>query len=189
MIKPYSKEIEAQMQELYNRLPEKSRRLYAGVEALKFLYGGISYIAGLFGCSRDTVSVGIKELGEAETLPKNRNRKAGGGRKLTLEKEPDINEVFLVLLKDHTAGDPMDETKKWTNLTCAKIGSLLAEKGFKVSRNIVRKLLKKNDYVKRKALKKKAAGGHVNRNAQFELNILRICTAPLFRRLAFFCQG
>ena len=153
---------------MYNRLPEKSRRLYAGVEALKFLYGGISYIAGLFGCSRDTVSVGIKELGEAETLPKNRNRKAGGGRKLTLEKEPDINEVFLVLLKDHTAGDPMDETKKWTNLACAKIGSLLAEKGFKVSRNIVRKLLKKNDYVKRKALKKKAAGGHVNRNAQFE---------------------
>jgi len=149
MIEPYSKEIEAQMQELYSRLPEKSRRLYAGVEALKFLYGGISYIAGLFGCSRDTVSVGIKELGEAETLPKNRNRKAGGGRKLTLEKEPDINEIFLVLLTDHRAGDPMDETKKWTNLTCAKIGSLLAEEGFKVSRNIVRKLLKKNAYVKR----------------------------------------
>ena len=62
----------------------------------------------------------------------------------------------------------MDETKKWTNLTSAKIGSLLAEEGFKVSRNVVRKLLKKNDYVKRKALKKKAAGGHVNHNAQFE---------------------
>ena len=31
----------------------------------------------------------------------------------------------------------MDETKKWTNLTCAKIGSLLAEESFKVSRNIV----------------------------------------------------
>ena len=168
MIEPYTKDIEAQMQELYGRLPEKNRRLYAGVETLKFLYGGISYIAGLFGCSRDTVSAGIKELAEAETLPKNRNRKTGGGRKLTLEKEPDINEVFLILLKDHTAGDLMDETRKWTNLTCAKIGSLLAEKGFKVSRNIVRKLLKKNDYVKRKALKKKAAGGHVNRNAQFE---------------------
>jgi len=50
---------------------------------------------------------------------------------------------------------------------------LLAEEGFKVSRNIVRKLLKKNDYVKRKALKKKAAGGHVNRNAQFE-NITKL---------------
>ncbi|MCK5895332.1 MAG: ISAzo13 family transposase, partial [Cocleimonas sp.] len=50
----------------------------------------------------------------------------------------------------------------------AEIGSLLAKKGFKVSRNIVKKLLKKNGYVKRKALKKKAAGGHVERNAQFE---------------------
>ena len=52
-------------------------------------------------------------------------------------------------------------------------GSLLAEESFKVSRNIVRKLLKKNAYVKRKALKKKAAGGHVNRNAQFE-NITKL---------------
>src|SRR5450759_5256056 len=161
------------MQELYGRLPEKNRRLYAGVEALKFPYGGNSYIAGLFGCSRDTVSAGVKELAEAETLHKDRDRKAGGGRKLTLEEEPDINEVFLILLKDHTAGDRMDERRKWTNLTCAKIGSLLAEKGFKVSRNIVRKLLKKNDYVKRKALKMKAAGGHVNRNAQFE-NITKL---------------
>lgn len=37
-----------------------------------------------------------------------------------------------------------------------------------MGRNIVRKLLKNNGYVKRKALKKKAAGGHVNRNAQFQ---------------------
>lgn len=44
----------------------------------------------------------------------------------------------------------------------------MAQENFKVSRTIVRKLLKKNGYVKRKALKKKAAGGHINRNAQFE---------------------
>ena len=80
MIEPYCKEIETQMQELHGRLPEKNRRLYAGVEALKFTYGGISYIAGIFGCSRDTVSVGIKELAEAEALPKTRNRKTSGGR-------------------------------------------------------------------------------------------------------------
>lgn len=49
----------------------------------------------------------------------------------------------------------MDEAKKWTNLSCTDIGDLLAEKGFKVSRNIVRKLLKQNGYVKRKALKKR----------------------------------
>ena len=104
--------------------------------------------------------------------PKKRDRKAGGGRKQVIQKQIDINDVFLSIVKEYTAGDPMDETKKWTNLTCAKIGSLLAEEGFKVSCNIVRKLLKKNDYVKRKALKKKAAGGHVNRNAQFGRTLL-----------------
>lgn len=168
MIEAYPKEIEVQMQELYNRLSEKDRRLYAGVEASKLPYGGISYIAELFGCSRETVAKGIKELAEEETLPQGRSRHDGGGRMQILDKALDINEVFLNLLKEHTAGDPIDEKVKWTNLTCFQIVKLLETKGFKVSRNIVRKLLKKNDYVKRKALKKKAAGGHINRNQQFE---------------------
>ena len=43
----YSIEIEKQMQEVFSRLSEKDKRLYAGVEALKFPYGGISYIAQL----------------------------------------------------------------------------------------------------------------------------------------------
>jgi len=45
---PYTQTLEVQMQELHNRLPEKSRRLYAGIEALKLPYGGVSYIARLF---------------------------------------------------------------------------------------------------------------------------------------------
>jgi hypothetical protein len=115
----YSKEIEQQMQELYSRLPEKNRRLYAGVEAVKLGYGGISYIAQLFGCSRDTVSLGMAELAEKEALAEGRNRRKGGGRKPTIEQERDINDVFLALIKEHTAGDPMDETQKWTNLSCS----------------------------------------------------------------------
>ena len=78
MISPYSKDLEV-LQELYNRLTEKNRRLYAGVEALKL--GGISYIAELFNCSRDTIRLGIKELSEEETLAQERVRKEGGGRK------------------------------------------------------------------------------------------------------------
>ncbi|WP_230988227.1 ISAzo13-like element transposase-related protein [Bathymodiolus japonicus methanotrophic gill symbiont] len=62
----------------------------------------------------------------------------------------------------------MDETQKWTNLTRANMSYLLAREGFKVSRNVVRKLLKNNGYVKRKPLKNKAGGGHVDRNSQFE---------------------
>jgi len=71
-------------------------------------------------------------------------------------------------VKEHTAGDPMNEAKKWTNLTRSEISSLLAKEGFKVSRNIDKKLSKKNNYDKRKPLKNKAGGGHIDRNAQFE---------------------
>ena len=61
---------------------------------------------------------------------------------------------YLTILKDHTAGDPMDEKIKWTDLTRAEISSFLKKKGFNVSRNIVKKLLKNHGYVKRKAVKK-----------------------------------
>jgi transposase len=167
---PYPVEIERQMQEMYIRLSEKDKRLYAGVEALKLPYGGISYIAELFNCSRNTVMRGIAELQGQEIIPRHRNRSNGGGRKQLVEIKgnDDIDEVFLLILKEHTAGNPMDEKVKWTNLTKGRIAELLAEEGLKVSRNIIVKLLKKHGYVKRKPLKKKAGGGHVNRNAQFE---------------------
>ena len=164
----YSLEIEKQMQEMYSRLSEKDKRLYAGVEALKFFYGGISYIAQLFACSRNTIVRGIVELDGEESIPRKRDRKVGGGRKQVIAKQADINDVFLSILKEHTAGDPMDEKVKWTNLTRGDIVTGLAKKGFKVSRNIVKKLFKKHGFVKRKPFKNLAAGSHVNRNAQFE---------------------
>ena len=154
MTHSYTQETESQLQALYNRLPEKNRRLYAGVEASTLGHGGVSYIARLFSCSRNTILRGIKELGEEEVLDKDRHRKVGGGRSPVLEKQPNIDDVFLQLLTEHTAGDPMNAQVKWTNLTCAEIAGLLAKQGFKVSRNIVRQLLKKQGYVKRKALKK-----------------------------------
>jgi hypothetical protein len=43
------------MQEVFDHLSEKDKRLYAGVEALKLPYTGISYIAQLFSCSRNTI--------------------------------------------------------------------------------------------------------------------------------------
>lgn len=136
---PYSSEIEDQMQEMHCRLSEKDRRQYAGIEALKLPHGGIIYIAELFNCSRTTVIRGIAELRRKETIPRNRDRKDGGGRKQIVEKEDsDIDEVFMSILKECTAGDPMDEKVKWTNLTKANIAALLAKKGFKVSRNIVK---------------------------------------------------
>ena len=82
----YSKDIEKQMQEVFDRLSEKDKRLYAGVEALKFPYGGISYIAQLFSCSRNTILRGINELKEKATIPKKTRQKSGGWSKTSYSK-------------------------------------------------------------------------------------------------------
>jgi len=51
----------------------------------------------------NTILRGIIELGGEETISRKRDRKAGGGRKQVIEKQADINEVFLSILKEHTA--------------------------------------------------------------------------------------
>jgi hypothetical protein len=80
----------------------------------------------------------------------------------------------LKVLEDHTAGDPMRAEVKWTNLSRGQISRRLGELGTPASRQVVSKLLRKNRYRRRKALKKKTMGPrNPNRNAQFE-NIARL---------------
>lgn len=81
---------------------------------------------------------------------------------------PDLNEAFLEILKENTAGSPMDEDVKWTNLSHVKIAELLEKKGFKISITVVKKLLKKHYFKKRKPFKNVAGGNHKDRNKQFE---------------------
>jgi len=61
-------------------LDEKQRRLYAGVEALKYGLGGDKWIASLLGMHPQTVARGRREL-VAGDVESDRARKVGGGRK------------------------------------------------------------------------------------------------------------
>lgn len=58
----YSPVVEGHMIELYKSLSEKDRRRYAAVEAEKLGYGGIQYVARLFGCDEDTVHRGMQDV-------------------------------------------------------------------------------------------------------------------------------
>jgi hypothetical protein len=62
----------------------------------------------------------------------------------------------------------MDETVRWVKLTRSEISQEMAKFGINVSRNIIRKLLKKNGFVKRKMQRKKRIGDNSNRDAQFK---------------------
>jgi len=171
----YSKEIGSEMVKLYNSLNEKDKRRYAAIEAKKLGHGGIKYISELFGCHRNTITEGKSELEtrEVEKFNEKAIREKGGGRKSCFEQIPELEEAFLSVVKEHTAGDPMEEETKWTYLNQAQIVEGLKEKGIKISMPIVKKLLDKHGYVKRKAQKQLAIGHTENRNEQFE-NIKRL---------------
>jgi len=175
----YESSLEAQMRKFYATLSEKDKRRYAAVEAMKLGHGGIGYIAKLLGCSIKTISRGIREVKE---LPEDigydkRSRKVGGGRKPSYERIEALDEKFLEVLKDHTAGDPMNGAVVWTNLTPKEIRErLAADHGIKVSLTVIRKLLKKHNYRRRKAQKRKAMKSVEDKEKQFE-NIARLKSA------------
>ena len=91
-----------------------------------------------------------------------------------IEIDPALEENFLKVLEDHTAGDPMRLDVKWTNLSRREIAKRITAMGTPVSRDVVSQLLRKHGYRRRKALKKKTMGPrNPDRNAQFE-NIARL---------------
>lgn len=174
----YAPEIEATMQAFYLSLNERDRRRYAGIEALKLGHGGRNYIAAVLECSRRTVRRGACEVSglpsrtvmdQIGTPRKPQVRQAGGGRKRTLETQPDLEAQFLAVLREHTAGDPMDVTVRWTNLREWEIVAALEhDYGVSVSRRIVRQLLHKHHYRRRKAQKRTALKTEIpDREAQF----------------------
>jgi len=71
-------------------------------------------------------------------------------------------------LKDHTAGNPQIEGVLWTDLSIQEIRTRLEEKGIIVGKRIIKQLLFKNDYKKRKIQRRRTIKAVENRNEQFE---------------------
>src|SRR3989304_2258195 len=155
-MQPYEVPLEKSMKALYDSLSEKDRRRYAGIEALKLGQGGRNYIAQVLGCSRRTVTKGAKEIsGLPGREVDHRIREPGAGRKPYMMQWAEIDQKFLAVLHDHTAGDPMNEQVRWTNLTMGEIGQALHDDhGIAVSKQVVRQLLRKHHYRRRQAQKK-----------------------------------
>jgi len=87
---------------------------------------------------------------------------------------PMLENNFQEVLRDHTAGDPMRVEVKWTNLPPVEISQKLAVRGTPAGQGVVRRLLRKHGYVRRKMRKRTTMGPpQPQRNAQFE-NIARL---------------
>ena len=168
---PYEASVEQEMRKFFNTLSEKDKRRYAAVETNRLGHGGIAYIVKVLGCSRKTVRQGIKELRElpSDSEYNPRIRQLGAGRNPYDETYPDIDQKFLDVLHDYTAGDPMQQDVLWTNLTMREIAARLVEKhSIKVSVMVIDQLLDKHNYRSRKAQKKETMKTVQDRDAQFE---------------------
>jgi hypothetical protein len=174
----YDKSIELKMQRLFATLSEKDRRRYAGIGAAKRGHGGIDYVSGLFEIDPKTVRRGLMELDLREDPASSRIRKRGAGRKCASEQKAKLEENFLTILAEFTAGDPMREGVLWTNLSRREISRRLTEMGTSASRHTVRKLLRKHGLGQRKTRKKKSLGTHPDRDTQFR-NIAKLKAAYL----------
>lgn len=153
-MKKYPPQIEDRMKNFYASLNERDKRRYAAIEAKKLGYGGIVYITRVLNCNFRTIKLGMKELDASNEMQNNRIRRPGGGKKRYLDTIKNIDDVFLEVLKDHTAGDPMNKNIYWTNLTQKEISNRMKKKSVNISVVVVKQLLKKHGYVKRKAQKK-----------------------------------
>ena len=169
----YPSVVEKQMKRFFISLPEHESRRYAAVEALKLGHGGKKYICDLLGCHFLTLERGLAELESDEPLEIDRIRKSGAGRPPYEKKHSGIDDAFLNIIDHHTAGSPMDETIKWTNLSRQDLANALKEVGFDVSVTVVDQLLKKHDFRRRQAVKSVAGGRAENRDEQFQ-NIERL---------------
>jgi hypothetical protein len=163
----YSEEISSSMRMFFQTLSEKERRRYAALEAMKLGNGGQQYICKILGCDPKTVRRGTAEFKEEMSVD-DRIRKPGAGRKKIIETTENIDVVFLEILSSHTAGSPLNDAIKWTNLTQREISDAFSQRGMHVTEHVVKQLLKKHGYVKRKMQKAATMKETKNRNEQFE---------------------
>jgi hypothetical protein len=175
-LQPYPASIEALMRNLYHSLSEKDRRRYAAVEAQKLGYGGISYVCRLLECNEVSVKHGLRELEQPLSDTDKRLRQPGAGRKKSVDTMAGLDEAFVQVMGNHTAGSPMDNKVKWSNLSRPAIVEKLAEKGFEVSVTVVDQLLEKHDYRRRQAFKTQAGKQVEQRDEQFQ-NITKLKAA------------
>jgi hypothetical protein len=74
----YRPEVEAAMRGFFESLPERERRRYAAVEAVKLGRGAIRYLARVLDCDEKTIRRGKREMAEPVPVPPGRSRKKGG---------------------------------------------------------------------------------------------------------------
>ena len=148
-------------------LNERTRRLWAGTEALAWGRGGIAAVMRVTGMSRNTVVRGIRETTETNPPDVGRLRAPGGGRKAKAVLDPGLTCALKRLVEPVSRGDP-ESPLRWTCKSTRRLAQELGDQGYQVSHRLVAALLHELGYSLQGNRKTKEGTNHPDRNAQFE---------------------
>jgi transposase len=120
-------------------LNEVQRRVVAGAMARALGRGGKTAVADASGMSRNTVTKAEAEV-VAGVAPSDRLRVVGAGDKPAVDKQPGLAEALDELVHPDTRGTPMSALR-WTLKSTYELARDLQQQGFRVSAELVRRLL------------------------------------------------
>jgi hypothetical protein len=151
-------------------MDERLRRQWAAAEALALGFGGISAVAQATKMSRNTIAVGVAELGLRQAQPdapvSPRLRKPGAGRKTVSETCPGVEQALDRLVDPVTRGHP-ESPLRWTCKSTRKLAAELTKQGFPVCDRTVALLLRAADYSLQANRKTQEGKSHPDRDGQF----------------------
>jgi len=120
------------------------------------------------GIARSTIGRGLKDLDkEAAEWPYGRIRRSGGGRKAAAVKQPGLRKALLGLITSAIRGDPQ-AALLWVSRSQRHLAAALAERGYRVSPNLVGRLLKDLGFSLQANAKTREGRQHPDRDAQFQ---------------------
>ena len=149
-------------------LDERGLRLFAASEARAAGRGGIAAVSQVTGIARSTIGRGLKDLdSEAAEWPLGRVRRTGGGRKAATVGQPGLRQALSKLVASATRGDPQ-ATLLWVSRSQRHLAAALADRGYRVSPNLVGRLLKDLGFSLQANAKTREGAQHPDRDAQFQ---------------------
>jgi transposase len=146
-------------------LNERQRRIVAGALAEAFGRGGQALVVEASGMSTNTMWKAVRDIREG-IEPAERVRRAGAGAKPAIETQPGLLEALDELVHPSTRGNPMSPLR-WTLKSTYELARELTEEGFKVSAELVRRLLHQMGYSLQAPAKENEGTQHPDRDGQF----------------------
>ena len=146
-------------------LDEKQRRIVTGAMAEALGRGGQARVVEASGQSSSTVLKAAKEV-RAGVEVSQRQRLPGGGDRPAIEKQPGLLEALDELVHPSTRGSPMSALR-WTLKSTYELARDLQDRGFRVSAELVRRLLHQLGYSLQAPSKQNEGTSHPDRDGQF----------------------